>query len=71
MKGRASDLQSLVTMSVLRMTLLKISCFLATLGLFLTAMIAEFCRVGYIPTEEEELSWVWDCGLGVCCGSEC
>ena len=59
MKGRANDLQNLITMSVFRMTLLKIACFFATLGLILTAMIAEFCRPGYIPTETEELSGVW------------
>jgi hypothetical protein len=36
------------------MRLLRVCLVLAVLGLILTAIIAEWCRYGYVPTREQE-----------------
>jgi len=58
MKDRATDLSTLQQYGVVRMRLVKLGMVLSMMGLGLTAILAEICRTGYIPTEEEELMGV-------------
>ena len=49
----ADDLDQLEKLSRLRLKLIAVAMWLAIFGLVLTISVAEICRYGYIPTEEE------------------
>jgi hypothetical protein len=52
-QNAADDLLELEKLSRLRLKLIVISMWLAVFGTVLTISVAEICRFGYIPTEEE------------------
>ena len=61
-QNAAGDLDELKKLSRLRMRLIQIAMWLAIFGTVLTISVAEICRFGYIPTEEE---------IQVCPGQTC